>query len=181
LIIARQLREGHEVDFGGFLIGPRYVIPVSLTLLGSIISIAVSVARRAAPWLVTTLLVAIGITAYAANLHYVAKVFPTVDPRSSISHSRAWTLLVETAREARSANLAVPNVPMAPLTRDFYTWNLKLFEPLLRYELRLPPSEKITFASWDGFTVGVPEQYAASVPSLRPLVELLNLEPEQAH
>jgi hypothetical protein len=180
LIIARQLSDGSENQFGGFLTGPRYLVPVSFTLLGSIISIALSAARRARPWVTATLLIGIGITAYVANQQYVARVWPTVDPRTTISHAKAWSLLVETAREARSAGLSVPNVPMGALTMEFYTWDLELFEPLLRYELRLPPDEKIAFASWDVFAAGIPEEYAVSVPSLRPLVELLNLEPGHA-
>jgi hypothetical protein len=176
MIIARQLREGSESQFGGFLMGARYLVPVSFALLGSIVSIALSTARRAPPWVSATLLIGIGITAYDANQQY-AVVLRTVDPRTTVSHARAWSLLVETAREARAAGLSVPNVPMAALTTEFSTWDLELFEPLLAHELRLPPGEKIAFASWDVFATGIPEEYAVSVPSLRPLVELLNLEP----
>jgi hypothetical protein len=69
---------------------------------------------------------------------------------------------------------------MGALTKEFSTWDLKLYEPLLRSDLRLPPDEKIGFASWDVFAAGIPEEYAVSVPSLRPLVELLKLEPARA-
>ena len=69
---------------------------------------------------------------------------------------------------------------MGALTKEFSDWDLKLFEPLLHFDLRLPPGEEIAFASWDVFAAGIPEEYAVSVPSLRPLVELLNLEPGRA-
>jgi hypothetical protein len=180
LIIARQLGDG-SASQGGFLMGPRYLVPVSFTLLGSVISLALSAARRARPWVITMLLIGVGITAYAANQRYAARDLSTVDPRSTISHAKAWSLLVATAREARAAGLPVPNVPMDALTVEFYGWDLKLFEPLLSSELRLPPGEKIAFTSWDIFAAGIPEEYAASVPSFRPLMKLMNLESGLAH
>jgi hypothetical protein len=180
LIIVRQLSDG-SANQSGFLMGPRYLVPVSFALLGSIVSLAAWAARRVRPWVITVLLIGVGITAYAANQRYAARDLSTVDPRSTISHAKAWSLLVATAREARAAGLSVPNVPMDALTVEFYGWDLKLFEPLLVSELRLPPGEKIAFASWDIFAAGIPEEYAASVPSLRPLMKLLNLEPGHAH
>jgi hypothetical protein len=154
-------------------------VTVSFALFGSLMAVALTAVRRARSWFSVPLLIGIGITAFAVNQHYAAIVRPALEPRSTISHERAWNLVVETAREARAAGLSVPNIPMRALTKEF-DWDLKLFEPLLHSGLRLPPGEQIAFASWDVFAAGIPEEYAVSVPSLRPLVELLNLEPGRA-
>jgi hypothetical protein len=180
LIIARQRTGFFLNQYGGLLTEPRYLVTVSFALFGSLMSVAITAVRRARSWLSVPLLIGVGITAYAVNQHYAATVWPALDPRRTISHERAWNLLAETAREARAAGLSVPNVPMGALTKEFPDWDLKLFEPLLHSELRLPPGEKIAFASWDIFAAGIPEEYAVSVPSLRPLVELLKLEPGRA-
>jgi len=180
LIIARQRTGLFRNQYSGLLAEPRYLVTVSLALFGSLIAVALPLVRRTPSWLSVPLLIGIGLTAFAVNQHYVATLRPALEPRSIISHERAWSLLVETAREARAAGLSVPNVPMGALTKEFSTWDLKLYEPLLRSDLHLPPDEKIEFASWDVFAAGIPEEYAVSVPSLRPLVELLNLKPAPA-
>jgi hypothetical protein len=180
LIIARQHTGLFRNQYYGLLTEPRYLVTVSFALFGSLMAVALTAVRRARSWLSVPLLIGIGMTAFAVNQHYAATVRPALEPRSTISHERAWNLLVETAREARAAGLSVPNVPMGALTKEFSSWDLKLFEPLLHFDLRLPPGEKIAFASWDVFAAGIPEEYAVSVPSLRPLVELLNLEPGRA-
>jgi hypothetical protein len=179
LIIARQHTGLFRNHYGGLLTEPRYLVTVSFALFGSLMAVALIAVRRARSWVSVPLLIGLGITAFAVNQHYVATVRPALEPRSTISHERAWNLVVETAREARAAGLAVPNVPMRALTKEF-DWNLKLFEPLLRFDLRLPPGDEIAFASWDVFAAGIPEEYAVAVPSLRPLIELLNLEPGRA-
>jgi hypothetical protein len=179
LIIARQHTGLFRNQYGGLLTEPRYLVTVSFALFGSLMAVALTAVRRARSWLSVPLLIGIGITAFAVNQHYAAAVRPVLEPRSTISHEKAWNLVVETAREARAAGLAVPNVPMRALTKEF-DWDLRLFEPLLLSSLRLPPGEKIVFASWDVFAAEIPEEYAVSVPSLRPLVELLDLEPGRA-
>lgn len=179
LIIARQHTGLFRNHYGGLLTEPRYLVTVSFALFGSLMAVALTAVRRARSWVSVPLLIGIGITAFAVNQHYAATVRPALEPRSAISHERAWNLVVETAREARAAGLSVPNIPMRALTKEF-DWDLKLFEPLLHFDLRLPPGEEIAFASWDVFAAGIPEEYAVSVPSLRPLIELLNLEPGRA-
>jgi hypothetical protein len=179
LIIARQHTGLFRNQYYGLLTEPRYLVTISFALFGPLVVVALTAVRRARSWLSVPLLIGIGITAFAVNQHYAATVRPVLEPRSTISHERAWNLVVETAREARAAGLAVPNVPMRALTKEF-DWDLKLFEPLLRSGLRLPPGEIIAFASWDVFAAGIPEEYAVSVPSLRPLIELMNLEPGRA-
>lgn len=179
LIIARQHTGLFRNNYGGLLTEPRYLVTVSLALFGSLMAVALNAVRRARSWVSVPLLIGLGITAFAVNQHYAATVRPALEPRSTISHERAWNLVVETAREARAAGLAVPDLPMRALTKEF-DWDLKMFEPLLRFDLRLPPGDEIAFASWDVFAAGIPEEYAVAVPSLRPLIKLLNLEPERA-
>jgi hypothetical protein len=179
LILARQHTGLFRNHYGGLLTEPRYLVTVSFALFGSLAAVALAAVRRARTWVSVPLLIGIGIAAYAVNQHYAATVMPALEPRSTISHERAWNLVVQTAREARAAGLAVPDVPMRALTKEF-DWDLKMFEPLLRFDLRLPPGDEITFASWDVFAAGIPQEYAVAVPSLRPLVQLLNLEPGRA-
>ena len=117
LIIARQHTGLFRNQYGGLLTEPRYLVTVSFVLFGSLLSVALTAVRRARSWLSVPLLIGIGITAYAVNQHYAATVWPALEPRSTISHEKAWNLLVETAREARAAGLSVPNVPMGALTK----------------------------------------------------------------
>ena len=69
------------------------------------------------------------------------------------------------ASECQRANLAIPNVPLGALTQEFNTWDLKLFEPLLRADLKSPPGTNLQFVEWTDLMNELPE-YDRNVPSL---------------
>jgi hypothetical protein len=119
--------------------------------------------------LVPNAILNVGLAACAiiGNLQYAANVYPKVAPRSMISHAAAWRSIVAMARECRSAGLAIPNVPLGALTQEFYDWDLKLFEPLLRADLKVLPEASLEFVGWSGFVTELPNEYTGNVPSLR--------------
>ena len=93
-----------------------------------------------------------------------------------ISHERTWQSIVAMARECRSADLAIPDVPLGALTQEFYDWDLKLFEPLLRADLNLPEGTSMNIAPWTAFAGESPNEYRRQVPSLAEVKKRLQLE-----
>jgi len=72
------------------------------------------------------------------------------------------------SREARVAGLPVPNVIMSDLA-EFHGWDLKLFEPVLRHDLKLAPEQRIEFVDIGEALGSRHREYARSVPSLAEL------------
>lgn len=64
---------------------------------------------------------------------------------------------------------------MGALTQEFYDWDLKLFEPLLRYSLHLAPEQKIEFEAWQKVRGTELKKYEAVAPSLTRVISLLKL------
>ena len=92
-----------------------------------------------------------------------------------ISHERAWHSIVAMARECQQAGLGIPNVPLGQLTHEFADWDLRLFEPLLRSDLKLPPDTKLEIVPWSDVSDGTAENYSRQVPSLAKVRKQLNL------
>ena len=46
------------------------------------------------------------------------------------------------------AKLPIPNIPLASLAQEFHQYDLRLFEPLLHDELKLPAPERCEFVEW---------------------------------
>jgi hypothetical protein len=103
-------------------------------------------------------------------MEYQASAYPLLAPLSRIEHSIAWKLIVDTARECRSAQLPIPNVPLGALTQEFADLDARMFEPLLRQELHLAAGENIEIVPWDQYLAADRKRYQAAVPSL-PLLE----------
>jgi hypothetical protein len=164
LIAARQW---HQPSFGfaAFLGAARYLIPSTFAIAG-VMAEALFLLASGPFFAVAVLNVGLAICAIIGNLQYAAHVYPKVNPRAMISHADAWRSIVAMARECRGANLSIPNVPLGALTQEFDDWDLKLFEPLLRAELQVPPDALLQFTAWPGFTGEIPEEYKRSVPSL---------------
>lgn len=80
----------------------------------------------------------LGLASYLAHPGYERRLLPRVAPLNFISHDRGWRLIVASAREAKSAQLPIPNLPVGALTQEFYDFDLRLFEPLLHDELHPP-------------------------------------------
>jgi len=114
----------------------------------------------------------LAVCAIVANQQYAANVLPKVQARSMISHGSAWQSVVSMARECRSADLAIPNVPLGALTQEFGDWDLKLFEPLLRADLKVPAETSLRFVAWNE----TPDGYYRDVPSLAAVQKKLQLE-----
>lgn len=165
LIAARQWHEPSPVGFADYLRGARYLIPSTFTLAGVLAEVLFLLAS-APLFLGAVLNVGLAICAIMGNLQYAAHVYPKVYPRSAISHADAWRAIVAMARECHDANLAIPNVPLGALTQEFHDWDLKLFEPLLRADLPVPPGAPLQFTAWPGFKGEIPDEYKRSVPSL---------------
>jgi hypothetical protein len=110
------------------------------------------------------------------NARYERRLLPRVAPLNLISHDRGWRLIVASAREAKSAQLPIPNLPIGALTQEFYDFDLRLFEPLLHDELHLPQHERCEFIDWHECRKRLRTDYDRAVPSLRPLMNLLELE-----
>jgi hypothetical protein len=177
LTSVRVWREPH-LRFADYLTGSRYLIPSSFALAGLIADLLFVLAS--APLLLGGILNA-GLAAYAivGNLQYAANVYPKENPRSMISHSAAWKSIVAMARECQRAGLAIPNVPLGALTQEFDDWDLKVFEPLLRADLKVPPETNLSFIAWPGLTNKLPDEYNRNVPSLGEVRKKLRWETKQ--
>jgi hypothetical protein len=174
LTAVRVWREPH-LRFEDYLTGPRYLIPSSIALAGLIADLLLVLAS--APFLLGGILNA-GLAVYAivGHLQYAANVYPKEKPRSMISHSAAWKSIVAMARECQRADLAIPNVPLGDLTQEFDDWDLKVFEPLLRADLKAPPEKSLKFIAWTSGTKALPNEYDRDVPSLADVRKRLHLE-----
>jgi hypothetical protein len=176
LVSAREWHDPSDLALFGFLVGPRYLLPVGIILSGSflwLISFAQKCTRAS---VVAALSLGLGLATYFAHSGYERRLSPRVTPLNCISHDRAWRLIVTSAREAKAAQLRIPNIPMGALTQEFYDFDLKLFEPLLHDELQLPRREHCEFVDWRECRTRLRANYDRAVPSLRPLMDLLRLE-----
>jgi hypothetical protein len=174
LMMFRQWRDPSPEGFALYLIAPRSLLPATFALAGIFAELLFLVAS--APVLLNAILnLALGVCAISANLQFAANVYPKVMPRSVISHDRAWQSIVAMARECRSADLAIPDVPLGALVQEFPDWDLKMFEPLLRADLNLPETTSLKVAPWTAFTGESPDEYRRQVPSLAEVKERLGL------
>jgi hypothetical protein len=171
LIVTREWQEPAPNGFANYFTGARYLIPSTFALAGVMSEVLFLLAS--APILLNAILSAgLAVCAIIGNLEYAANVYPKVKPRSMISHASAWQSVVSMARECRSADLAIPNVPLGALTQEFGDWDLRLFEPLLRADLKLPAGTSLQFVAWNE----TPDGYYRDVPSLFAVRKKLQLE-----
>jgi hypothetical protein len=174
LIAIRQWIEPSPNGFADYLSGPRYLVPGSFALVGIMMELFALVAGLSV-FPSAILNIGLGICAVAAHLHFATHTYPKVSPNAMISHQRAWRSIVAMARECQRAELAIPNVPLGALTQEFGDWDLKLFEPLLRSDLKTPTETNLQMAPWSNFASGSPEDYFRHVPSLTQVRKRLNL------
>jgi hypothetical protein len=175
LVSVRQWTQPSPIGFAEYLNGSRYLIPVTFSFLGIVTELFLLVA-----WLPAMagviLKLGLGICVIAGHLHFAAHVYPKVTPKAAISHQHAWHSIVDMARECRQAGLAIPNIPLGQLTQEFWDWELKLFEPLLRSDLKLPPGTKLEFLPWSDIANASIDNYSAQVPSLAKIRKRLRLD-----
>jgi hypothetical protein len=174
LIAARELTHPSPNGFGDYFVGSRYLIPAQFALLGFLILLFIRV--NAVPFAVSVLInFLLLFSAIAGNAQFRRNVYPKVEPKSVVSHERAWQSIVAMASQCQRAGLAIPNAPLGLLTQEFADWDLKLFEPLLRSELKTTNEAPLEFIPWDQVSKEPPEEYAKNVPALREVKENLNL------
>lgn len=174
LIAARHWHEPSARGFAEFLGGARYLIPSTFALAGFLAEILFCLCS-APPFLGAFLNLGLGLCVIIANLHFAAVVYPKVAPRSMISHARAWQSVVTMAKECRQADLAIPDVPLDALTQEFFGWDLKLFEPLLRADLKMAPKTNLAFIPWADFKNGPPNESYRKVRSMEKVRSELQL------
>jgi hypothetical protein len=174
LISARELTHPSPNGYGDYFIGSRYLIPAQFTFLGFLILLFIRV--NAVPFMVSVLMnFFLLFSAIAGNAQFRKNVYPKVAPKSVISHARAWQSIVAMASECQKASLAIPNAPLGVLTQEFSDWDLKLFEPLLRSELKITTETPLEFIPWDRVSNQPPEEYAKNVPALREVKQILTV------
>lgn len=173
LIAVRLWREPETRGFADYLTGSRYLVPASVALTGGISELLFL--RASATILNAILQVGLAVCAIIGNLQYATYVYPKLSPRSMISHAHAWQLIVTMAKECQKADLAIPNVPLGALVQEFKAWDLKMFEPLLRADLRSPPGTSLQFVEWIDFMNELRFEYDRDVPSFGKLRHKLDL------
>jgi hypothetical protein len=175
LIGARQWKLPSDLGLYGYVTGPRYLGAVSFTLFGAGLwcLTGFSQTRQRS---IAVLCIAVGLATCLAQRGYQEGILLRDGARSRISHEDAWQLILRSAREARLANLPVPNVPLGQLTQEFYAFDLKLFAPLLRAELGLRHDERCEFVDWQSCRTTLRAEYDRDVPSLKELIAMLHLE-----
>lgn len=175
LTAAREWREPSPDGFASYLTGSRHLIPAAFALVG-VMSELLFLLASGSILFGAFLNMSLAVCVITGNLHYTRHVYPKVTPKSMISHAHAWQSVLAMARECRKANLPIPNVPLGALTQEFDGWDLKLFEPLLRADLQVPPETSLQFLAWTGFVNELPDEYSRAVPSLGDVRKKLRLK-----
>jgi hypothetical protein len=174
LISARELTHPSANGFSDYFLGSRYLIPAQFALLGFLILLLIRV--NAVPFLLSLFVnFFLLFGAIAGNAQFRRNVYPRVEPKSVVSHARAWRSIVAMAAQCQKAGLAIPNAPLGVLTQEFADWDLKRFEPLLHSELKIITETPLKFIPWDEVSNEPPEEYAKKVPALRDVKESLTL------
>jgi hypothetical protein len=175
LILARRLIEADPNPIQNSLFGARYLVPGNFMLFGSFAVLAVTASRRS-PNVAAFMFLILGFIALISGRQFGATTYLQLAPHAVISHDQAWRSLVSLARECRRAGLPVPNVPLAPLTEEFYDFDLKLYQPLLKYSLHLPAKEKIDFEPWQNIRGAELQKYQSVAPSFGKITDMLKLK-----
>ena len=174
------MREIHEIgglnhEFNEFFASPRYVIPFSLTILPGAWLLLFPLLRRQQRF-AATVAIAFGIAALVAHIHYNRVVSPRVLANNSISHAKAWQLVVTMARECRAAGLPIPNMSMYQLETNPNEPDLHYFEPVLHDSLHLPREQHCLFVDWAQSRGPERARYDAAAPSLRRVIKFLRIQ-----
>jgi len=178
LLAIREIHEPSRIPLFGMFVGPRNVVPTTIIFFGALVAATVAVTAAAGKTLylsIASLLLAF--CAIISQHQFSRYVYPKFQPVAQISHDHAWSLIKEMSREARVARLPVPNVIMNDLTQEFHGWDLKLFEPVLRHDLKLAPEQRIEFIDIREALGSRHGEYARSVPSLAELSRTMRVLP----
>lgn len=174
LISTREITHPSPNGFGNYLIGQRYLVPGGFALLG--LAVLLFVRANAVPFAVCAVVnLVLVLSAITGNAQFRRNVYPNVEPKSVISHDRAWQSIVTMASQCQKAGLPIPNLPLGALTQEFGDWDLKLFEPLLRADLNVAAETSLEFIPWQQISGEPAERYAKDIPALREAKENLKL------
>jgi hypothetical protein len=174
MITKREIQEPTATGLYGYLVGARYVFPITVAWLGLALSPLILLsARRLSFFAALCGLLAVG--AIVSHRSYESHVLARTAPLHGASHIQVWRNLVQIAREARAANLPIPNIPLASLS-GFAFVDFKYLEPLLHDELGLPQSEHDSFLEWKECREHRLAEYLTKCPTLLPTARLLDLD-----
>jgi len=174
MISMREMQEPSPTGLFGYLVAPRYVLPIAVCWLGlALAPLMLLSARRASFVAAVSCLFAVG--AILAHRSYESHVMAKAAPLHGASHIQVWRNLVQIAREARAANLPIPNLPLESLC-GFRFIDFKYLEPLLHDELQLPRNEHDSFLDWKDCSEHRLDEYLAKCPTLLPTAQLLDLD-----
>ena len=173
MISVRELQEPTPSGLYGYLIGARYVLPMTIAWLGLAMS-GVMLLRPRQMAFVALVACILGVGAVASHVVYDSTVRPRTAALGGRSHLQVWRNLVQVAREARSAGLPVPNLSLQRLSL-FPFVDLKYLEPLLRDELGLQPDEQVRFVAWAEVRDQRLAEYSMKCPTLLKTARLLEL------
>jgi hypothetical protein len=175
MISVREAQEPSPTGLFGYLVAPRYVFPIAICWLGLGLAVIMLLSPRRTFFVaVVSSLLACG--TIAAHQSYESHLMMKTDPLHGVSHIQVWRNLVQLAREARAANLPIPNLPLESLC-GFHFIDFKYLEPLLHDELKLPPNEHDSFLDWAECRDHRLDEYRTKCPTLLPTVQLLGLKP----
>ncbi len=175
LLAFREIREPSMLPFSGMFAGARYIVPAT-TLFFSVLLLLIMPLALRRPVFVSSMSGLLAICALISQRQFARSILPKLQPTAQISHARAWSLITAMTKEARTARLPVPDVIMGDLTKEFYSWDLKLFQPVLRHDLHLRPDEQLEFIDIKEALGPRRDQYARAVPSFARLREVMHVE-----
>src|SRR5436190_2132200 len=179
MIAKREIQEPSATGLFGYLSAPRYLLPIAVPWLGLVLTgLMLLSSRRASFVSVISCLFAIG--AIVAHRSYESHVMTKTAPLHGASDIQVWRNLVQIAREARAANLPIPNLPLESLC-GFPFMDFKYLEPLLHDEVRLPTNEHDSFVDWAECRDRRLGEYLARCPTLLPTAKLLDLQLPQSN
>ncbi|HEY4757152.1 MAG TPA: hypothetical protein VIH43_01230, partial [Chthoniobacterales bacterium] len=178
MIFKREIQEPSASGLLGYLSAPRYLLPIAIPWLGLVLSGLMLLSSRRASF-VSVISCLFAIAAIAAHRSYQSHVIAKTAPLHGASDIQMWRNLVQIAREARAANLPIPNLPLESLC-GFRFMDFKYLEPLLHDELRLPANEHDSFLDWAECRDRRLDEYLAKCPTLLPTAKLLDLKLPQS-
>ena len=174
MISTREIQEPNGGGLFVYLTASRYVLPITVSWLGiGLAALMLLSPRRLVFVAVVSSLFALG--AIVGHYSYQSHVLAKAAPLHGASHIQVWRNLVRIAREARAANLPIPNIPLESLSY-FPFVDFKFLEPLLHDELRLPPNEHDSFLDWKECREHRLAEYLTKCPTLLPTAQLLDLD-----
>jgi hypothetical protein len=176
MIAKRESDQPGERPLSSYLTEARYIYPFTAAWLGLALSATLRLSVRRLKIAGVAFLI-FGFAALGADLEYASEIWPRVAPLHGASNLEIWRYVLQTAREARAADLPIPNIPLQRMT-GFAFIDVKFFEPLLRDELHISASDQCHFIEWHQCSDEQRTEYFAKCPSLLQLARLLDLNLE---